>query len=97
VREQRLKSYLEHICGADNVGEGVLLSTKSTFRVGGPARFFVVVKSKEKLVRLISALEFIQYPYRVLGAESDILATAFSLPLPVFLALAPLLSSYFSP
>lgn len=73
--EQVLRGYLEHICGRENVRENVELSTKTTFRIGGPARFFVVVKSKEKLARLVSALLFIEYPWRIIGGGSNILAS----------------------
>ena len=54
--------------------ENVPLSILTTFKIGGPARFFVTVKSKEKLVRLISALKYIEHPFRVIGAGSNILA-----------------------
>ena len=72
--EQALKSYLEHICGKDCVKENVPLSTMTTFKVGVCARF-VVVKSKERLVWLLSAINYIEYPCRVIGAGSNVLAS----------------------
>ena len=72
--EKILKSYLEYICGKDNVMENVPLSTKTTFRIGGPARFFVIAPTKPSLVRLISTLKYIDYKYFIIGAGAKILA-----------------------
>jgi len=72
--KQILKSYLEYLCGVANVKEDVPLSTKTTFKIGGPAKFFVLVKTKEILVRLISALDFIEEKYFVIGNGSNVLA-----------------------
>jgi len=71
--EQVLKSYLEHLCGADCVEENVSMATRTTFKIGGEARYFVTVKSKNILARLVSALDFINYPYRVIGAGANLL------------------------
>lgn len=73
--EKVLKSYLEYICGANNVDENVPLSTKTTFRIGGPARFFVTVPTKESLVRLISTLNYIDQKYFIIGSGANILAS----------------------
>ena len=73
--EQVLKSYLEHICGAKAVGENVLMSTRTTLKIGGPARFFVSAVSKEILLKLINALNYINYPYRIIGGGSNLLVS----------------------
>jgi len=73
--EQVLKSYLEYICGKDNVAENVALSTKTTFRIGGPARWFVTVPTKEALMRLISTLNYIEQPWFIIGAGANVLAS----------------------
>lgn len=70
-----LENYLEYICGQENVKRDEPLARWTTFRVGGPARFFVLVDSKEKLSRLISALEYLEYPYFVLGLGANVLAS----------------------
>jgi len=70
-----LKSYLEHLCGQENVPENIPLATKTTFRIGGPAKLFVLVKSKEVLLRLVSALVFIEEPYFIIGLGSNVLAS----------------------
>ena len=72
--DQVLKSYLEHICGASNVRENEPMSAHTTFKIGGPARFFITVQSKQTLLKLVSALNYIEYPYRVIGGGSNLLA-----------------------
>jgi len=73
--EQVLKSYLEYICGKENVAEFVALSTKTTFRIGGPARWFVTVPTKQVLMRLISALQYIDYSWFIIGTGANVLAS----------------------
>jgi UDP-N-acetylmuramate dehydrogenase len=75
VREQVLKGYLEYICGKENVDENVMLSTKTTFRIGGPARFFVTVQTKEQLMRLVSTLKYIEQRWFIIGAGANVLAS----------------------
>jgi len=73
--DQVLKSYLEYICGKDNIAENVALATKTTFRIGGPARWFVTVPTKEALIRLVSALNYIDQPWFIIGAGANVLAS----------------------
>jgi UDP-N-acetylmuramate dehydrogenase len=68
-----LKTYLEYLCGAENVFAAVPLSQKTTFKIGGAAKFFVVCRTREKLVKLISALNYIDEPWFVIGNGSNIL------------------------
>jgi len=68
-----LLSYIEYICGKQNVRMNVPLANYTTMRVGGDAKFFVRVQSRKSLLRLISALGFIEYPYRILGGGSNII------------------------
>jgi UDP-N-acetylmuramate dehydrogenase len=71
--DQVLKSYLEYICGKGNVRENVPLKNHTTMRVGGNARYFIRVTTKTNLTRLISALNFIEYPYKIIGGGSNII------------------------
>ena len=73
--EQVLTSYLEYICGKENVAENASLATKTTFKIGGPARWFVTVPTKEALMRLISTLNYIEQPWFIIGAGANILAS----------------------
>lgn len=70
-----LENYLQYICGQENVKRNEPLARWTTFRIGGPARFFVLVDSKEKLQKLISALEYLERPYFVLGLGANVLAS----------------------
>lgn len=45
----------------------------TTFRIGGPADFYLEPKDREDLVNLIKYLRKIQYPYIVIGNGSNVL------------------------
>ena len=68
-----LRTYLEHILGKGSVEMNVPMSKKTTWHVGGVAKFFVTPKSKTDLARLVSALDYIEYPYKIIGAGSNLL------------------------
>ncbi|MCM1404452.1 MAG: UDP-N-acetylmuramate dehydrogenase [Prevotella sp.] len=70
-----LEHYLQHVCGAANVKRDEPLARWTTFRVGGPARYFVLVDSKTALQRLIQALDYLDYPYFILGLGANVLAS----------------------
>ena len=70
-----LASYLQYICGKENVKTNEPLSRWTTFRVGGPARYFVTVTHKHILTRLLSALHYLEAPYFVLGLGANVLAS----------------------
>lgn len=70
-----LENYLRHVCGAENVKINEPLAKWTTFRVGGPARYFVTVTQKDVLRRLVSALEYLEFPYFVLGLGANVLAS----------------------
>jgi len=73
--EQVLTSYLEYICGKENVAEFVPMQTKTTFRIGGPARWFVTVPTKEALMRLISTLNYIEQRWFIIGTGANLLVS----------------------
>lgn len=70
-----LKNYLIHLCGAENVKIDEPLAKWTTFRVGGPARYLVLVADKTTLVRLVRGLEYIECPYFILGLGANVLAS----------------------
>jgi UDP-N-acetylmuramate dehydrogenase len=74
MMEDILHNYLIHICGSENVGVNVPLSTKTTFQIGGNAAYFVTVPTKEALMKLLSALNFLQQKYFIIGLGANILA-----------------------
>ncbi len=70
-----LYNYLVHICGEENILLNEPLSKWTTFRVGGPAKYFVTVKDKEILGKLLSALKFLEQKYFILGMGANVLAS----------------------
>ena len=70
-----LENYLRHVCGAENVKIDEPLANWTTFRVGGPAKYFVIVNDKQSLVRLVRGLEYIECPYFILGMGANVLAS----------------------
>jgi UDP-N-acetylmuramate dehydrogenase len=72
--EDLLLNYLIHICGRDAVAVNVPLSGKTTFRIGGNAKYFVGVPNKNALLRLLSALNFLGQKYFIIGLGANILA-----------------------
>lgn len=70
-----LENYLQYICGVENVKINEPLARWATFRVGGPARYFVVVNSKSILQKLINALTYLEEPYFILGLGANVLAS----------------------
>ena len=70
-----LEKYLQHICGAENVKINEPLAGWTTFKVGGPARYFVMVEKKATLQKLINALTYLEEPYFILGLGANVLAS----------------------
>lgn len=70
-----LANYLQHFCGEDNVKCDEPLAKWTTFRVGGPARYFVIVENKKILQRLLRAFEYLECPYFILGLGANVLAS----------------------
>jgi len=70
-----LEKYLQHICGAENVKINEPLAGWTTFKVGGPARYFVMVEKKAILQKLINALTYLEEPYFILGLGANVLAS----------------------
>lgn len=56
-----------------NISISEPLSRFTTFRIGGPADFYLEPKDREDLVNLIKYLRKIQYPYIVIGNGSNVL------------------------
>lgn len=72
--EDLLLNYLVHVCGKDAVAADVPLRQKTTFRIGGNAKYFVTVPDRNSLLKLLSALNFLEQRYYVIGMGANILA-----------------------
>jgi len=57
----------------DNLQENVSLASHTTFRIGGAARYFVVVKNNEELIAAIEYAKNNSLPFFVLGGGSNLL------------------------
>lgn len=60
----------------NNIGEykeNVSLATKTTYKVGGPAKLFVYPKDQEKLIVLLKELKSKKIKYKILGNGSNTL------------------------
>lgn len=64
---------LEQIVGKDHIREQEPLSKHTTFRIGGPARWYVEPETTETLVLAVSYLREQGEPYYILGNGSNIL------------------------
>ena len=49
------------------------LAKYTTFKIGGPADFFVEVEREEELLKLLKLLKKLKFPYFILGGGSNLL------------------------
>lgn len=66
---------LINILGDENVFENEPMSMHTTFRIGGPARYFAIVNSEEDLIKTIKLVREENQEYFVLGNGSNILVS----------------------
>ena len=55
------------------IQENVVLAPYTTFKIGGPARFFIIVKTVEEMQAALLFAKEQQLPWFVLGGGSDLL------------------------
>lgn len=65
--------HLQNIVGTENVYYNEALKKHTTFRIGGPARYFVTPRYIEDFVETIHYLQTKEYPYLILGNGSNFL------------------------
>lgn len=66
---------LEKIVGSDGVRRDEPMKNHTTFRIGGPADFFVTPHSEEELLKVLSFLRKEQIPYFIMGNGSNLLVS----------------------
>jgi len=66
---------LQEILGGDNVFPEEPMNRHITFRVGGPAEWFVSVKSTEQLKGVLALCKEQKEPYYIIGNGSDLLVS----------------------
>lgn len=69
------RSRLEQILGGDSIRTDEPMRTHTTFRIGGPADYFVTPETKEQLSELLQLCKREQKPYYVLGNGSNLLVS----------------------
>lgn len=62
-----------HITGKENVLTDELMSRHTTFRIGGPADFFVTPEKKEQIGQIIELCRGRNIPYYIVGNGSNLL------------------------
>lgn len=58
---------------AIEIKENEILANHSTFRIGGPARYFAVVKNKEEILEALDFAKEKEVPFFILGGGSNVL------------------------
>ena len=66
---------LDEIIGSENVIEKEPLSAHTTFRVGGPADYYVYASSETVLINLLTFLKEHNSPYYIIGNGSNLLVS----------------------
>ena len=66
---------LETLIGKENVWQNELMSQHTTFKIGGPADYFVTPKSKEDFKKVLSFAKERELPYLVIGEGSNLLVS----------------------
>ena len=56
-----------------NLQENIILAPYTTYKIGGPAKYFVVVKNKKELVSAVINARQNNIPYFVLGLGANTL------------------------
>jgi len=56
-----------------NLQENISLSNHTTYRIGGPAKYFLVVKNKEELIEAVIWAKENSIPFFILGGGSNLL------------------------
>ena len=57
------------------IQRNVLLKNYTTFRIGGPAKYFFVAKNKKDLIKAISVAKKLKLPFFILGGGSNLLVS----------------------
>jgi len=55
------------------IQKGILLKDYTTFKIGGPAKYFFVTKTKDDLIKAIKVSKKFELPFFILGGGSNVL------------------------
>ena len=73
--DQKFYDMLAEIASAQNVKVDEPMKTHTTFRVGGPADYFVIPRSGSELARLVKVCREYGMPYYIIGNGSNLLVS----------------------
>ena len=71
--EREITAALQRSLGTDRVRRDVVLAPYTTFKIGGPADWFVEASSADELARAVTIARDIELPHFVLGLGANIL------------------------
>lgn len=71
--EKKIQEALYAAAGEKCVRQNEWMKKHTTFRIGGPADWFVVPDTKEKLMAVVAACRELRVPYYILGNGSNLL------------------------
>lgn len=57
-----------------DIKENISLAKHTTFKIGGPARYFCITKNKEDLIKAVKKAKELNLPFFILGGGSNVLA-----------------------
>ena len=72
---QNLYCKLVDLLGTEKVLKDELMQKHTTFKIGGPADYFVLPKTNEEVQAVISVCKELQVPYYILGNGSNLLVS----------------------
>ena len=58
-----------------NIQENILLANHTTFKIGGPARYFFIAENTEEIKKAVSAAKKLNINYFILGSGSNVLVS----------------------
>lgn len=70
------QEFLDRLCeiaGSDNVRTGEEMKKHTTFRIGGPADYYIIPRSAEETARVLVACKEWKVPFYILGNGSNLL------------------------
>lgn len=75
IMNQEFYSRLEHILREEQILQNELMARHTTFRIGGPADYFLVPDDKEQVRRIIEICKEENMPYCIIGNGSNLLVS----------------------
>lgn len=72
---QNFYEELKNIIPEERIKAGEPMKVHTTFRIGGPAKYFVIPETKEEIKEIIKCCKNVDMPYYILGNGSNLLVS----------------------